>query len=50
MSIEAKIVATKIRIMNEQIKFLEYAFSLSDKDKAINSYTGKVPDKYITGD
>ena len=41
------IVAEKIRLMDEKIKFLEYAWSLvMDKDKVINNYTGLVPSKY----
>lgn len=46
MTKAASLVAEKIRLMNEQIKFLEYAWSFADKNKLINNYTGKVPDKY----
>ncbi len=43
------IVAQKIRLMDEQIKFLEYVWLLCPtdyKDQAVNNYKGKVPDKY----
>ncbi len=44
-----RLVADKIRLMDEQLKFLEYVWSLCQadmQDQAINNYKGKVPDKY----
>ena len=49
MSVQGQIIATKIRLMNEQIKFLEYVWnSLSDKDQnnLLKDYLPEVPNKY----
>ena len=46
---EALIVATKIRLMGEEIKFLDYIWSTlteETKDKLINDYLGFIPSKY----
>lgn len=44
-----QLVAEKIRLMDEQIKFLEFAwlrFTASEQNLIKGDYLGKVPDKY----
>jgi hypothetical protein len=44
-----EILATKIRLMDDEIKFLEFAWaglSQFERDKIINEYVGTIPRKY----
>lgn len=45
----ALLITAKIQHMEEQIKFLEPIWnklSRKDKDRYLNNFSGKVPDKY----
>lgn len=49
MGSKANLVAWKLRLMADQVKFLEAAWnslSQEQKDRVINNYVGRVPMKY----